>query len=220
MLTLRIDLDYVPWDSPDATEFGHGEPAMILKLLELARTSGQRFQFYASNRVLRAFPAAVESVLNEGHDLDWFSKHPEEQDGRFEEAIDLFRAIGHQPLGMCIRGQWPAEAEFPNPLTFLSSSPGSAPKGIRHFPVDLKSDRDAARNGVSARNWTDTIKVHIRDVASRNKEATVCVRPQVLAKFDPKLGHVKEIMDLARAVGMPIRTHRQAASPVDGKSEA
>ena len=27
---LRIDLDYVPWDTPDATEFGHGEPAVFL----------------------------------------------------------------------------------------------------------------------------------------------------------------------------------------------
>ena len=28
-LTLRIDLDYVPWDTPDAAEFGHGEPATL-----------------------------------------------------------------------------------------------------------------------------------------------------------------------------------------------
>ena len=33
-LTLRIDLDYVPWDSPDAHEFGHGEPAAFLNMKE------------------------------------------------------------------------------------------------------------------------------------------------------------------------------------------
>jgi hypothetical protein len=208
-LILRIDLDYVPWDSPDATEFGHGEPAVFLKLLDLARMTGSRFQFFVSNRVLRAFPSTAEAVLNEGHDLDWFSKHPEEE-GRYEEALQLFRTIGHVPIGLCVRGTWPEASPFPKDLKFLSSSPGFVPPGIVHFPLETKSDRDAARNGISARAWTDSIKVQLRDSASRNRSLTVCVRPQVLAKFDPKLVHVKEILDMTRAVELPLRTFRQA----------
>ena len=53
-LCLRVDLDYVPWDSPDATEFGHGEPAVLLKLLELGRFTGYKFHFFASNLECRA----------------------------------------------------------------------------------------------------------------------------------------------------------------------
>jgi len=32
MICIRLDLDYVPWDSYNANLYGHGEPAMILKL--------------------------------------------------------------------------------------------------------------------------------------------------------------------------------------------
>lgn len=209
-LTLRIDLDYVPWDSPDALEFGHGEPAMFLRILDLARSTGGRYQFFVSNRVLRAFPSTAEAVLNEGHDLDWFSKHPELQEGRYEEALKLFEAIGHKPIGVCIRGVWPAESAFPSNLKFLSASSGFLPEGAKLFPVDTKSDRDAIRAGVMARSWTDGIKAQLRDAASRNRSLTVSVRPQVLAKFDSKLSHLKEILDMAKAVELPLKTHRQA----------
>lgn len=208
-LTLRIDLDYVPWDSPDALEFGHGEPAMFLRILDLARATGVRYQFFVSNRVLRAFPATAEAVLNEGHDLDWFSKHPEEQEGRFEEALGLFDAIGHKPIGVCIRGAWPGSSPFPAEMQFLSASPGPVPSGVKLFPVETKPDRDAMRAGVSARSWTDGIKAQLRDAASRNRSLTVSVRPQVLSKFDPKLSHLKEILDMAKAVELPLKTYRQ-----------
>lgn len=211
-LTLRIDLDYVPWDSPDAAEFGHGEPAMFLRILDLARATGGRYQFFVSNRVLRAFPSTAEAVLNEGHDLDWFSKHPEEQEGRFEEALGLFDAIGHKPIGVCIRGSWPGSSLFPSGMQFLSASPGPVPFEVKFFPVDTKADRDAMRAGVSARSWTDGIKAQLRDAASRNRSLTVSVRPQVLSKFDPKLSHLKEILDMAKAVELPLKTYRQELS--------
>jgi len=208
-LCLRVDLDYVPWDTPDAHEFGHGEPAAFLRLLELAKHTGDRLHFFISNRVLRAFPATAEAVLNEGHDLDWFCKHPDEKETRHEEAQKLFQEIGHTPLGLSVRTQWPENAELPEGMKFLSST-GQAPEGIHHFPVDTKSDRDAARNGITTHAWTEGLKSAVRDAASRSREVTICVRPQVLAKFDPKLGHIKEVVDLARAVGLPIRTLRQA----------
>jgi hypothetical protein len=207
---LRVDLDYVPWDTPDAAEFGHGEPAMLLRLLDLGRHTGYKFHFFASNRVLRALPATPEAVLNDGHDLDWFNKHPEQAQERYEEAKVLFREHGHTALGMSIKGAWPNELHFPGAadLRFLSAAPGPTPEGLRLFPVDIRTAREGYRSGFSARGWTDSAKVILREHASRNMPATVVIRPQVMAKFDPKLSHVKEILDIAQAAGMPVRTLR------------
>lgn len=217
---LRVDLDYVPWDTPDANEFGHGEPAAFLRLLDITRYTGHRLQFMVSNRVLRAFPATAEAVLNEGHDLDWFCKHPESPNERFADALELFATIGHTPLGLGVRGAWPADGVWPSPeLKFLSSAGGNPPAGVRHFPLDTKPDRDAARNGVAARSWTDAIKVTIRDAASRNRGVSVNVRPQVLAKFDPKLSHVREILELASAVGLEVTSFRRLLSSQSGTIE-
>jgi hypothetical protein len=208
---LRVDLDYVPWDTPDANEFGHGEPAMLLRLLDLVRSTGHRLQFFVSNRVLRAFPATADAVLNEGHDLDWFCKHPEASDERYADALTLFAGIGHKPMGLCVKGAFPEDAlgvTFPG-LAFVSSGLGPAPSGLKHFVVDTRSDRDAARGGVTARTWTDGIKSSMRDAASRQRDVTLVVRPQVLAKFDPRLTHIKEILELSQPIGLPVRTLRQ-----------
>lgn len=210
-LCLRIDLDYVPWDTPDAAEFGHGEPAAFLRLLDLARGSGYRFHFFASERVLRAFPATAEAVLNEGHDLDWFCKHPESIERR-HEAFDLFSSIGHKPIGLAIKGNWPDDGspEVIAGFRFLSSGPGAAPEGLRHFPVETRAAREAFRSGTSLRTWTDSLKAQLRDFASRNMSLTIVVRPQVLAKYDPHLGLLKNVLELSGAVGLEIKSLRQA----------
>ncbi len=209
---LRVDLDYVPWDTPDAHDFGHGEPAALLKLLDLGRNLGIRFHFFASNRVLRAFPAAAESALNEGHDLDWFCKRPEEAEERFLDALDLFGNLGHRPIGMCLRAPWQGPevpAVLLETLRFVSAPGASGPKGLVHFPVDTRTDREAIRGGLSAKAWADASKAAIRDAASRNRSLTLVVRPQVLAKFDAKLAHLREVLEIARAVELPHRTLRQ-----------
>jgi len=180
--------------------------------LDLARATGSRFQFFVSNRVLRAFPATAEAVLNEGHDLDWFCKHPENAE-RYDNARKLFDRIGHQPMGLCVRGAWPDRTEFPRDLTFLSASAGNAPEGIKLFLVETRSDRDAVRAGTTAHAWTESLKTQIRDAATRNRAVTICVRPQVLAKFDPRLVHLKELLELARAIEMPVISLRRAANP-------
>lgn len=209
---LRVDLDYVPWDTPDAEEFGHGEPAMLLRLLEFARGYGYRFQFFVSNRVLRAFPAVGEAVLNEGHDLDWLCKHPEEPDQRFRESVQLFQAIGHRTVGLAVRGSWPMQPmpEALKGLRFLSSV-GTGPDGWLHFPVEAKSDRDAVRAGLTVRSWEKSLQTALRDAASRNRGVTLVVRPQVLARIDPALAHLRALLELAGAVGLPLRTLRQLA---------
>lgn len=208
---LRLDLDYVPWDTPDAAEFGHGEPASLLRILELGRHTGYKFQFFVSNRVLRAFPTNAEAVLNDGHDLDWLCKHPEAAEERYHHARALFSLIGHVPMGMSVRGPWPADApsfDGIEEMRFLSAAPGPSPAGMTFFPVETKGIREAIRSGMSVRAWTDFTKMQVRDAASRSLGLTLVVRPQVLAKFDPKLVHLREILDMASALDLPIHTLR------------
>ncbi len=208
---LRVDLDYVPWDTPDAQDFGHGEPAIVLKMLELARTTGYKFHFFASHRVLRALPAIAEAVLNDGHDLDWYCKHPERLEEMWLLAEPLFRELRHQPLGVALKAAWMAEyddADLPGTLAFVSTFGGVAPRDLRFFPVETRPAREAYRLGMSARSWTDATKGILRDGASRNRGVTVAVRPQVLARFDPKLAFLREILDLTSAIGLPIVTLR------------
>jgi hypothetical protein len=208
---LRIDLDYVPWDTPDAKEFGHGEPAMLLRILELARHTGLKFHFFASNRVLRAFPANADAVLNDGHDLDWFCKHPEAPGARFGDAKTEFTSLGHEPIGFALRAAWPpAVKSFAGieQMKFVSGPAGPVPAGLTLFPVEGKSVREIARTGVSSRTWVEATKSQLREAASRNIGLTLPVRPQVLARLDPKLTHLRELLELSTAVGMPIKTLR------------
>ncbi|HEY0868334.1 MAG TPA: hypothetical protein VGE01_13195 [Fimbriimonas sp.] len=214
-LALRIELDYVPWDSPDAQDFGHGEAATLLKLLDLARTTGFKYHFFASNRVLRAFPANAEAVLNEGHELDWFCKHPEDAAARADESYRLFANLGHTAWGFCIRGAWQESypSDWARRFRFMSANVGPSPPFLRHFPVESKPDREAVRTGVSARAWVDGLKLQVRDAASRNRGVTICVRPQVLAKYDARLSFLREILELSQAVGLPNRTFREMLGP-------
>lgn len=215
-LCLRVDLDYVPWDSPDAHDFGHGEPAAVLRLLELARHLGIRLHAFASNRAMRAFPALPEALLGEGHDLDWFCKKPEEAEARFSQALDLMGDFGTRPVGMCLRSPWPGDAlplRLAEVIRFVSAPGAQSLAGVRCFPVETRTDREAIRGGLSARAWTDASKAAVRDAAARDRELTLVVRPQVLAKFDPKLAHLREVLEMARAVDLPYRTLRQALRP-------
>ena len=207
---LRIDLDYVPWDTPDAREYGHAEPAVLLRMLELARTTGFKFHFFASTRTLQAFPAVAEAVLNEGHDLDWLCKRPEDAQDRFNRAIDLFQAVGTEPIGFACKGAWVAGAHFEGleKMRFLSAQAGPKPDGVEFFPVETKSSREAMRAGMSVKSWSDTAKVQIREATSRHKGVTLVVRPQVMGRFDPKLIFLREILDLAKAIGADPQTLR------------
>ena len=206
---LRVDLDYVPWDTPDALEYGHSEPAVFLRLIALSRQTGMVMHFFASTRVLRAFPATADTVLNEGHALDWLCKHPGDAE-RWDEAEAAFDQLGHKPIGIATKSAWPKEAIWPSEsLKFLSAPKGSHPKGVHLFQVSATTLREAAYSGTSVRKWADDIRAQVRDSAARRLDTTVVVRPQVLGKFDPKLHVVKEILLLARAVGFNVGTLRQ-----------
>jgi hypothetical protein len=201
-LCVRIDLDYVPWDTPDAQQFGHGEPAMLLRLLELARQTGARWHFFASERTLRAFPTEADAVLNDGHDLDYLAKHPEDS-ARLEEATRLFAAAGHQVRGWAIREPWPKEIAFPEGVEFLSGPLDDAPP-TRLFPTTGRSLHEAVRQGSSLRSWLDVMSKGLQG------EATVVLSPQVLARVDPRLEGLNELLTTARKRGLPLRTLREA----------
>lgn len=209
---VRVDLDYVPWDTPDAKEFGHAEPAVVLRMMDLARATGYKYHFFQSSRSVRALPAITEAVLNEGHDLDWLCKHPESFSERYAEAATLFRAHGHRLRGFALRGSWPNPDEpftFPPDLEFVSAAPGAAPPGLRLFPVTTHAERDALRAGQSPRAWADDLKAHVRERAAVFRGVTVVVRPQVLGKVDPHLSAFREIVSFCLAVGLKLRTLRE-----------
>lgn len=209
-LCLRVDLDYVPWDTPDAQDFGHGEPAMVLRMLGLAEELGSVFHFFASNRVLRAFPATIETILRKGHPVDWLCKHPSSS-ARQQEALELFRSFGEVPDGLATRTPWPDGLDLDPalPFRFLSSPTGPTPKGLAHYPVETKGDREAMRSGTRVRAWCDRVKQDIRDASSRRRSLTVCVRPQVLAAFDPQLHALRELVAFAPTVDLPLTSLRK-----------
>ncbi len=198
---VRIDLDYVPWDTPDAQQFGHGEPAMLLRLLELGRQTGSRWHFFASERALRAFPTGTDAVLNDGHDLDYLAKHPTDI-GRAAEAVRLMASAGHSIRGWAVRGGLPGEFS-PSGVEFLSG-PADTVTRLRLFPTEGRGLHETIRQGGSLRSWlTETIE-------GLQGEVTVVVTPQVLARVDPKLEGLKELLRAARAAELPLRTLREA----------
>lgn len=211
-LCLRLDLDYVPWDTPDAEVFGHGEPAVILRLLDLARQTGYKYHFFSSNRVLRAFPAVTDAVLDDGHHLDWLCKHPKSFEERYDEASKLFSQAGTDVAGLALRGAWPEstkDGKLPPELKFISCEKGWVPQGLVHFLVETRYERDALKIGQTRRVWTESVKAHIREQAMVNKTATIVFRPQVMSKIDPKLQYFRELADFGLAIGFKIRTLRE-----------
>jgi hypothetical protein len=209
---LRADLDYVPWDTPDASEFGHGEPAMVLRMLDLARRTGSKIHFFASNRSLLAFPTLVDALISEGHDLDWYCKHPENAGERFQTSQRIFAELNHKAVGMAIKGPWPLDYEpFSglNELQFLSAETGpKPPENMAYFPVETRIMRQVLQTGSNVRLWTEQVKMQLRERATRNIGVTLAVRPQVLAKHDPKLSHLHEILKIASAAGLNTMTLR------------
>lgn len=210
-LCLRIDLDYVPWDSPDAAEFGHGEPAVVLRLLEAARLRGLKFHFFASTRTIQTFPSVADAVLGDGHDLDWLCKHPEQASTRFAKALRQFVACRHVPLGIAVKESWPesvTDFDGLQSLKFLSSAHGSCPANLIHFPVETRGMRDALRSGVSYRAWSEQVRQHLADAAASGRSTTVVLRPQVVARHDPKLTQILDLVEIAEKQQLPLKTLR------------
>jgi len=185
MICIRLDLDYVPWDSYNANLYGHGEPAMILKLLALARELGLKYHFFASVRTMRAFPTLANAILGEAHDLDWLCEKAGDEK-EFAEANQLFALAGHKILGVAYLGVFLNDV---GDLRFLSADVGSVTGDALFFPVSGRFD-DA----------THAI------VADSGGLRTFAASPQVLAKVDPSLSRFEKF---AREHAQSVTTLRE-----------
>ena len=96
----------------------------------------------------------------------------------------------------------------------MSAHPGVVPPNLVLFPVETRGMREGVRGGLTTRVWCDAIKAVLREAATRDRHVTVVLRPQVLAKHDPKLTYVREILELAIAIGMPMTTLRERLKAV------
>ena len=194
-LTIRLDLDYVPWDAESASEFGHAEPAMILRLMDVARVNGTKYHFFASTRALQAFPAMADLVLNEGHHLDWLCTEPASIDADITEARRVLGLAGVTPevigLQVDMVGVKPLE--------------GVAFAGVS----EMKSDLDAIRGGQTFRLWADDVKAHLRAAKDLNKSLTVVLHPQIMGKFDSQGTVLADLVKYSIGLGFKIRTLRE-----------
>ena len=207
---IRWDLDYVPWDTPDAIEFGHGEPAMLIRILDFARERGLRFQFCASNRVLRAFPALGDAILDQGHDLDWYCKHPEEPEMRWPTAQELFSRLGKPPEGVAFKTPPPTLSSLDSSFRWTC---GGTVSGVFEIPVKMFSVHTQLASGVGYKKGLDEVS---NQLLEPSEPCCLAIRPQDLRKVDPRLGGLDQLFKLCEAHAIPILTLRQANQTLVG----
>lgn len=208
-LCLRVDLDYVPWD---AEEFGHGEPAMVLRLLDFARATGVKLHFFVSARSLRAFPTSADAVLGEGHDLDWLCTIPDDPCA-FEKASELFRLAGHQPRGFALQANPLPDAarEWAKTFDFMSARGELCLDEMVCHPTISPTDVEAVRSGMTSTSWSKEVSKMLQLAAHVTAEATTCLSGQGLAKLDPSLQGLRRVLEAAKENGLPVRTLRDVA---------
>jgi hypothetical protein len=144
----------------------------------------------------------TSSLASAHYDLDYLAKHPEDSK-RAAEATRLLAAVGHSVKGWAIRAPWPKGLIAPEGVGFFSGPVDASPPG-KLYPVTGRSLHDAIRTGGSLRGWIDATVQHLEG------QATVVVSPQVLAKVDPRLTALEDLILAARAAGFPMRTLREA----------
>ena len=77
---------------------------------------------------------------------------------------------------------------------------------MRLFPAEGRSLHEAVRHGVGLRAWLDAALP-----PALERGGTLVVSPQVLARVDPRLTALEEVVRAARAAAVPMRTLREAA---------
>lgn len=213
-LCLRIDLEYLPWENCPAGELPHSESAMFIRLLDVVRKLGPRLHFFATVPVMRAFPAMVSALLQEGHDLDWLCLDPTSADISFELARQQIGSSEYEIRGMGTKEAWPSELELPSNASFLSSRAGPLPSRIRHFPVTIMIDGDRVKSAQTMTTLNEDLRALLRDHASRRVPATFAIQLPALATVDRQLMSLHRLIEFAESIDMPIRTLRQ----VEGES--
>jgi hypothetical protein len=215
MICLRLDLDYVPWDAVNAEKYGHGEPAIVLKLLDLARQTGIKFHFFVSNRSLRTFPTTADAILGEGHDLDWLTHYPDDAD-LFLEARELFTLAGHKIEGVATDLPWPAGSDVTwlSDLNFLTAPTGPHPEHLAFFPETGRADADILPFGLGKQ---DVARAH---GGPEGGHGTIVAQPMILAKVDPSLKHFRELINVLNVNAIPVRTLRDATRELQNRTAA
>lgn len=213
-LCLRVDLEYVPWQSGTSNVLPHSEPAMFIRLLDIARKLGPRIHFFATVPVMRAFPALVTALLQEGHDIDWLCTDVNEANQGFARAQAHVSDSNYEIRGVGFKDQWPAEAEFPREAHFLSSRAGPTPNWLRHFPISIMIDGDRVKSSQTMSNLNEDMRALLRDHASRRVPATFAIQLPALGIVDRQLLSLQRLIEFSESIDMPIRTLRQ----VEGES--
>ena len=162
-----------------------------MRLLNLARLDGIKYHVFVSTPVLKIFPAAIEAVLGDLHDLDWLKTTPQDS---FEEAQSLALRFQHRFEGTVTLAPEipldknqafnPQTTRLPNPEDFLDSSPT---------------------------DWLNAVETTLRE--DHQTPLTLRLRPQVLNHVDPSLTKLRQIIQLAKQLGYPNRTLRELNQP-------
>ena len=199
-LTVRVDLEATPWPTEENRTLGHGEAAMLVRLLDLARHRGLKYHFFVTTEVMSLFPAAVESVLGDLHDLDWLG------DGSVEgwgEAQKSARRFQHVFEGYALRAGDSAVAV----AGFVCGAGGD-------FEVNLTEQEAFFGDKPSA--WVRQVLKGLEGI--ENGHAVWRIRPQVLGHTDSSLTKVAQVLGAAKEMGFSNRTLREITADVTGSS--
>ena len=183
---------------------------MLIRILDFARERGLRFQFCASNRVLRAFPALGDAILDHGHDLDWYCKHPLEPEMRWPTAQELFSRLGKQPEGIAFKTPPPPQSSLDSTFRWTC---GGALSGVFEIPVQLFSLHTDLTSGVGYKKCLDDVSKFLHP---QLRPCCLAIRPQDLRQFDPRLGGLDQLFKLCDEDAIPILTLRQANQTLVG----
>lgn len=202
MVTLRFDLDYTPWNESVVERFGHGEPAMVQRLADLARAEGLKFHFFASEASILALPSITELVLNEGHHVD----------GLVARASAAATAEALLRLGSAVQGMAASQGvyldpkQLPSTTRFTSSDVEVA--GYEWFQPSMPSLGKHISGGNPPASWFDVGKRQL----SLPEPVLLVIEPAVLAKVDPTLTLLSELVSTADRLNRKLMTLRDRLS--------
>lgn len=113
---IHLVLKYLPWETEERSAADHGEPAMVMRFLEVAKELGLKYDFSMTDGVRRAFPSMVETIESEAHDIN-----DEVSDSILQFAAPL--PGGGKPLRQWVTG---LQSTLPNDAHFsLLIEPGA-----------------------------------------------------------------------------------------------
>lgn len=158
---------------------------MILKLLELGRIQGLHYHFFASNRVIRALPSAIDAVLDDHHDLDWFYDGIDSFTEAYAESTKLIKPFDYKWKGVAsdtsVEGSLHEEIGF---TSFPESNSAS------NYPVSIRFPNLSSPNPLE-------------------RHTVVALRPYQLAESQSHLSALTKLIEQLKTEGRQLKTLRQ-----------